>query len=93
MIKACLNLETAVGSTYLTQPIDSSGITGQSLITNKVTSICSVTPAKPICYDMHALPNAVSRLIGTTISGDFLDFSLIIGIIHALILLQPPIIG
>ncbi|MBF0379663.1 MAG: hypothetical protein HQL69_01515 [Magnetococcales bacterium] len=58
-----INLETAVVSTHLTQPIDSSGITDQSLITNnKVTSICSVTPAKPICYAMHAPPTAVSRL-------------------------------
>jgi hypothetical protein len=44
------------------QPIDSSGITEQSLITNKMVSICSVTPAKPICHAMHALPIAVSRL-------------------------------
>ncbi|MBF0379390.1 MAG: nitrite/sulfite reductase [Magnetococcales bacterium] len=57
-----LNLETAVVSTHLTQPIDSSGITEQSLITKKVTSICSVTPAKPICYAMYAPPTAVSRL-------------------------------
>jgi hypothetical protein len=43
-------LETAVGSTHLAQPIDSPGISGENLITNKVTAISPDTPDKSIDY-------------------------------------------
>jgi hypothetical protein len=56
-------LETAVRSTNLAQPIDSSGIPGESLITNKVIAISPETQDKSIDYTMHALPTAVSRII------------------------------
>jgi hypothetical protein len=55
------NLETAVVSTHLAQPLDSPGISGESLITNKVTAISPDTPDKSRDYTMHALPTAVSR--------------------------------
>jgi molybdate transport system substrate-binding protein len=57
-----MNLETAVVSTHLAQPLDSPGISGESLITNKVTAISPDTPDKSRDYTMHALPTAVSRL-------------------------------
>jgi hypothetical protein len=57
-----LNLETEVVSTHLAQPLDSPGISGESLITNKVTAISPDTPDKSRDYTMHALPAAVSRL-------------------------------
>jgi hypothetical protein len=57
-----LNLETAVVSTHLTQPLDSPSIRVKTLITNKVTAIFTMTLGKPIAYAMHALPTAVSRL-------------------------------
>jgi hypothetical protein len=57
-----VGLETAVGATHLTQPIDSPGITVVNLVTNKLAVISAVTPDKPIAYAMHALPTAVSRL-------------------------------
>jgi tetratricopeptide (TPR) repeat protein len=39
-------LETAVGGIHLAQPIDSPGVTGENLVTNKVTEISPVTPDK-----------------------------------------------
>ena len=63
---APLILETAVVSTYLTQPLDSTSIMVKTLITNKVTAIFTMTLGKPIAYAMHALPTAVSRLIVET---------------------------
>jgi P-type Cu+ transporter len=57
-----MNLETAVGSTHLAQPIDSPGISGENIITNKVTAISSDTPDKSIDDTIHALPTAVSRI-------------------------------
>jgi hypothetical protein len=57
-------LDTAVGSTHLTQPIDSPDISGETLITNKVTGISPDTPDKSIDYAMHALPTAVFRIKG-----------------------------
>jgi hypothetical protein len=57
-----LNLDSAVGSTHLTQSIDSPGISGETLITNKVTAISPDTPDKSMDCTMHALPTAESRL-------------------------------
>ncbi len=57
-----LNLETAVRSTHLAQPIDSPSISGKNLVTNKVTTIFPDTLDKSIDCTMHALPTAVSRL-------------------------------
>ena len=54
-------LETAVRSTHLAQPIDSLGISGKNLITNKVTAIFPDTPDKSIDCTMHALLTAVSK--------------------------------
>jgi hypothetical protein len=59
-----LNLEMAVVSTHLAQPIDSPSVSEESLITNKVTAISPDTPDKSIDHTMHALPTAVSRLKG-----------------------------
>jgi hypothetical protein len=55
------NLDSAVRSTYLTQPIDSPGKTGEVLVTNKVTAISPVSPDKSIDHAVHALPAAESR--------------------------------
>jgi hypothetical protein len=55
------NLETAVVSTHLAQPIDSPSVSGENLITNKVTAISPDTPDKSIDYTMYTLPTAVSR--------------------------------
>jgi hypothetical protein len=55
------NLDSAVRSTHLTQPIDSPGKTGEDLITNKVIATSPVSPDKSIDYAMHALPTAESR--------------------------------
>jgi hypothetical protein len=60
--KAPINLGTAVRSTHLAQPIDSPGISGKNLITNKMTAIFPDTPDKSIDCTMHALPVAVSRI-------------------------------
>jgi hypothetical protein len=57
-----LNLETAVISTHLAQPIDSPSISGKNLITNKMTAIFHDTLDKSIDCTMYALPTAVSRL-------------------------------
>jgi glutamate racemase len=57
-----MNLDSAVRSTNLAQPIDSPGKTGEDLITNKVTATSPISPDKSIDYAMHALPNAESRL-------------------------------
>jgi hypothetical protein len=59
-------LDSAVISTHLTQPIDSPGISEETLITNKVTAISSDTPGKSMDYAMHALPTAESRIILST---------------------------
>jgi hypothetical protein len=59
-------LDSAVISTHLTQPIDSPGISEETLITNKVTAISSDTPDKSMDYAMHALPTAESRMIGVS---------------------------
>jgi hypothetical protein len=56
------NPETAVRSTHQAQPIDSLGISGGNLITNKVAAIFPDTPDKPIDCTMHALPSAVYRV-------------------------------
>ena len=56
-----VNLDSAVRSTHLTQPIDSPGKTGEDLITNKVIATSPVSPDKSIDYAMHALPTAESR--------------------------------
>ena len=56
------NLDSAVGSTHLTQPIDSPGLSGETLITNKVTAISPDTPDKSMDCAMHALPTAEYRL-------------------------------
>jgi hypothetical protein len=61
-LPAALNLDSAVRSMHLTQPIDSPGKTGEDLITNKVTATSPVSPDKSIDYAMHALPTAESRL-------------------------------
>ena len=55
-------LETAVRNTHLAQSIDSPGRIEKSLITNKVTAICSIPPDKSIDCTMYELPAAVSRL-------------------------------
>jgi heptaprenyl diphosphate synthase len=55
------NLDSAVGSTQLTQPIDSPGLSGETLITNKVTAISPDTPDESMDYAMHALPTGESR--------------------------------
>ena len=57
-----LNLDSAVRSMHLTQPIASPGKTEEDLITNKVTAISPVSPDKSIDCAMHALPTAESRL-------------------------------
>ena len=56
-----LILDSAAGSTHLTQPIDSPSISGETLITNMVTAISPDTPDKSMNYAMHALPTAESR--------------------------------
>jgi hypothetical protein len=58
-----LILDSAVVATYLTQAIDSPGILGESLITNKITAIFPDTPDKPISCAMHAPPTTESRII------------------------------
>ncbi|MBF0448369.1 MAG: translesion error-prone DNA polymerase V autoproteolytic subunit [Magnetococcales bacterium] len=58
-----LILDSAVISTQSAQPLDSPEKPEKSLITNKVTSIFSSSPDKPICCTAYALPTAVSRLI------------------------------
>jgi hypothetical protein len=58
-----LILEIAAVSTHLAQPLDSSGISGESLITNKVMAISPDTPDKSRNYTMHELLTAVSRLM------------------------------
>jgi hypothetical protein len=58
---SAFNLETAVVSTHLTQPLDSPSIMVKTLITNKVTAIFTITLGKPIAYAMHALTTAESR--------------------------------
>jgi hypothetical protein len=60
-------LEKAVISTHLAQTLDSPGISGESLITNEVTAFSPDTPDKSRDYTMHALPAAVSRIMGFTI--------------------------
>jgi hypothetical protein len=57
-----MNLDSAVVVTHLTQAIDSPGIPGESLITNKVTAISPNTSDKPISYAMYAPPTAESRM-------------------------------
>ena len=59
-----INLDSAVVSTHLTQPIDLPSISEETLITNKVTAIFTITLGKPIAYAMHALPTAESRIMG-----------------------------
>jgi hypothetical protein len=59
-----MNLDSAVRSTHLTQPIDSPGKTGEDLITSKVTAISPVSPDKSTDYAMYALPTAESRMQG-----------------------------
>jgi hypothetical protein len=56
-------LDSAVVTTHLTQAIDSPGVSGESLITNKVTAISPDTPDKSISYAMHAPPTAESKII------------------------------
>ena len=58
---AVFNLETAVVSTHLMQPIDSHDKTGEDIITNKVTAISPDTPDKSIDCAIHAPPTDVSR--------------------------------
>jgi hypothetical protein len=65
------NLDSAIGSTHLTQPIDSPGISGETLITNKVTAISPDTLDKPMDYAMHALPTAESRFNKQKVVGFF----------------------
>jgi two-component system, sensor histidine kinase and response regulator len=60
--ESSINLDSAVRSTQLTQPIDSPGKTGEDLITNKVTATSPASPDKSIDYAMHALPTAESRI-------------------------------
>jgi hypothetical protein len=57
-----INLDSAVVSTHLTQPIDLPSISEETLITNKVTGISPDTPDKSMDYAMHALPTAESRI-------------------------------
>jgi hypothetical protein len=57
-----LNLDSAVRSTHLTQPIDSPSIIGKHLTTNKVAANFPITLDKSIDYTMHALPTAEFRL-------------------------------
>jgi hypothetical protein len=58
--RSIFNLDSAVRSTHLTQPIDPPGETGEDLITNKVATTSPVSPDKSIDYAMHALPAAES---------------------------------
>jgi hypothetical protein len=51
-----LNLNSAVKSTQLAQPIDSPGKTGEDLITDKVTATSPVSPDKAIDCAIHELP-------------------------------------
>ncbi|MBF0444270.1 MAG: hypothetical protein HQL68_01670 [Magnetococcales bacterium] len=55
------NLDSAVVRTSLAQPLDLPGKPKKSLITNKVTSIFSDSPDKPICCTINARPTAESR--------------------------------
>ena len=59
---ASIILDSAVGSRH-TQPIDSPGLSGETLITNKVTAISPDTPDKPVNHAVHALPTAESRVM------------------------------
>ena len=81
MLKICTEaiiLETAVVPTHLAQAIDSPGISGESLINNKVTAISPDTPDKPISYTMHAPPTAVSRINNGKICYGITEFRIIV---------------
>jgi hypothetical protein len=52
----------AVVAMHLTQAIDSSGISWESLITNKVAAIFLDTPDKAMSCAMYAPPTAESRI-------------------------------
>jgi hypothetical protein len=57
-----LNLEKAVGRTYIAQALHLPGYMKKMLITNKVTTHFFITPFKLISCTLHALPTAISKL-------------------------------
>jgi len=63
-------LESSVGSTHMAQALDSLCKTEKTLITNKVTTIFSVTPFKSMSYTLHVLPTEVSRMMASCPWGD-----------------------